>query len=137
MKEKMWFLVGSAIIIASLWTCMKKRKSIDYMLKVAEMIRSVSPEPMPAIHVSGNVYMISYLHDGQVYRLYFPIRDKRILHGKNVYLNIEDVNCDLNQQPGVPYFVQASDFSPEAIISIFSEDDENIVVFRDKEQVTF
>ncbi len=135
----MWLLLGGAVILASalVWFRGYKLPNCMAMLRAVEMIRSVPNEPMPAIHVSGNVYMISYLHDGQVYRLYFPIRPdvKDAFKDKNVYLSIGEVTCDLNQEPGVPYSIQANDFCSEAVISVFSEDDESLNSFYNKDPV--
>lgn len=136
----MWFLLGGLVVLASVLVCLKRYKPSGCMsvLKAFELLRSVPNEPMPAQHVSGNVYVVSYLHDGQVYHLYFPIRSevKEMFKGKDVYLILELVNANLNQEPGVPYYIQAGDFSSEAIISVISEDDEKVISFENNEDVT-
>lgn len=135
----MWFFLGGVVVLASVVTWLKGCKLPNYMtmLKAVEVIRSVPNEPMPAIHVAGNVYMISYLHDGQVYRLYFPIRPdvKDAFKDRNVYLSIGETTCDLNQEPGVPYSIQAGDFCPEAVVSIMSEDDESVISFHNRDPI--
>ena len=90
----------------------------------------------PAKHVAGQVYEVTYEHNGGKYRLFFPIRcsAKQKMLETQVYLTIGDVVGEISQQPGVPYLIVPEDISSDAVISFISEDDGR-VDFRGRDYV--
>ena len=132
----MWYFVGGALLLVSSWALLRKGKLMA-ALKMIEMIRSVSHEPLPAQHVAGNVYVVTYLHNGQQYKLFFPIQSdvKNQFFGKDVYVSIGETSVNINQEPGVPYLIRAGDFDGEAQVSVYCEDDETNKIFKDAQPI--
>lgn len=92
----------------------KQRIDFKTILKMSSFILSSrsKAEPIEARHVNGNVYAVTYLHDGRQYELFFPIRldTKDMFMNKEVYASLKYGFVSLAQQVGVPYFIKGNDF---------------------------
>lgn len=133
----MWYLIGGTLLLTLVWIY-SKRDYLRMALKMIEVVRSISHEPLPAQHVAGNVYVVTYLHRGQEYKLFFPVRHdvKAQFKGKDVYVNIGGVTASLNQEPGVPYLIKANDFDQSAKICVCSEVDDTNITFEGLQSIT-
>jgi hypothetical protein len=133
----MWFL--ASLIGLSSFLYYKRKAWFRLCLSLIETLTQKPAEPLPLEHVYGQVYVATYLHEGRKYKLYLPLNKTRPLRlEETLYAEINDCQIALNgQQPGVPYFITASDFHPECRLNLWSEDDECIVTFKGDEKLTF
>lgn len=132
----MWYYLGAiavSIVTASYWLYRHPLTS----LKLLEFIFAKKLESVQAKHIEGNVYVISYQHNGQMYNLYLPIRSKVKVEfqGYDIYANINGDTFNLSQEPGVPYLVQPEDFGVGSKIFAICEHDDSCHVFEGFEEI--
>ncbi len=118
--------VEFAFIAAAIWGFIVYKvlsSNILSVLKLANLFNN--SQPSQAHHVCGDVYSVEYLTEGRSYRIFFPVleKTKEEFNKKEVYLNIDDITINIDQQPGVPYLVVPNHFDKTAKISIVGDDD--------------